>query len=280
MRPSKKSSAIVVTLAGARSMKSGAVSPGARGGRGAAADTEPGFGTHDTGLPDGVESGIAGTEPGSPSGSDPIAGPATGAGGASGVGAPAERGAGGAGASGAPLSSLSAASYALRAAASNSFACVGPIPPPRPGRSRARSRPVIARQRLGAAGEGPVCPPFSGVSGWLTRRRPRSGGSTDRHVPDCTGSGPPARPFDGADCGACPHEEWTPARMPGLSQPLRLSPGAQGCTVTSRSPRASSSARSWSGVPARSGNVPQWMGATASTPSSSTASAASRGPIV
>ena len=46
----------------------------------------------------------------------------------------------------------------------------------------------MARQRLGPAGEGPVGPPFSGTSGWLTLRRPRSSWSKDRHLPDCTGS--------------------------------------------------------------------------------------------
>ena len=46
----------------------------------------------------------------------------------------------------------------------------------------------MARQRLGPAGEGPVGPPFSGTSGWLTPRRPRSSWSKDRHLPDCTRS--------------------------------------------------------------------------------------------
>jgi hypothetical protein len=46
----------------------------------------------------------------------------------------------------------------------------------------------VARPRLGPAGEGPVGPPFSGTSGWLTPRRPRSSWSKDRHLPNCTGS--------------------------------------------------------------------------------------------
>ena len=73
-------------------------------------------------------------------------------------------------------------------------------------------------------------------------------------------------------------------RRPTVSRQLRHHwidpPGAHSCTTTPRSPRASNSSRSAAGVPARIGKVPQWMGATASTPRSSTARAASRGPIV
>jgi hypothetical protein len=91
-----------------------------------------------------------------------------------------------------------------------------------------------------------------------------------------------ARPLDRPDCGAFPHREPASVRARERScvYPRSVSPGAQPCTVTPASPRASSSRRSASGVPARSGNVPQWIGATASTPRNSTASAASRGPIV
>jgi hypothetical protein len=76
--------------------------------------------------------------------------------------------------SGAPSSS-SAALNALRVAASNSAACVGPAQSPWPGSSRARSPPIVARQRLGVAAEGPVRPPLPGTTGWLTFEPARSG---------------------------------------------------------------------------------------------------------
>ena len=63
---------------------------------------------------------------------------------------------------------------------------------------------------------------------------------------------------------------------PALSHTVTASPGSSCSIVTS----LGTSARSSSGVPVRTLNVPQWHGTMRFTPSSSTATAASFGPIV
>jgi hypothetical protein len=135
---------------------------------------------------------------------------------------------------------FTAATYARRSAVSNSAASVAP----RPGLRSARSRRAAARQPVGSLGSGDIITS-------TTVRVPETWPATHR-----------------------------PRRQVLRAQPRRLSPGTHPYKATGPRPRASSSTRSCSGVPARSGNVPQWIGTTASTPRSSTARAASRGPIV
>ncbi len=112
--------------------------------------------------------------------------------------------------------SASAASYARRSAVSNAAAFVVP----RPRLRRATSRRATARQPVGSRGAG----------GIVT--------SATVRVPWIRSVGRPTTPSD------------------PCAQPRRLSPGSQPYRSTGPRPRASSSARSCSGVPASSGKVP------------------------